>query len=239
MDKANKAAALYRALLSEFGPQHWWRQGSALPCAPCSKRRTSGPADTQYEVVAGALLTQNTNWRNVEKAIANLKSAGKLSPGAILGTPVAELENLIRPCGFFRQKAVRLRLLTGKFVEIKKRGSIPSREELLSVKGVGKETADSILLYAFGLPYFVIDSYTRRFCAHHRLFEGKEYDDYRSFFESSLPHDVRLYKEYHALIVEWGKRQAKGGKMNEGKSEAKNRAKVRMRKCRPESSAVQ
>jgi len=205
MDKANKAAALYRTLLAEYGPQHWW------------------PAESQFEVVAGALLTQNTNWRNVEKAIANLKSAGKLSPEAILETPLAELETLIRPCGFFRQKAVRLRLLTEKFAEIKKRGSAPSREELLSVKGVGKETADSILLYAFGLPYFVIDSYTRRFCAHHRLFEGKDYDDFRSFFESSLPHDVRLYKEYHALIVEWGKRRAKGGETGKGESEKKRR----------------
>ncbi len=212
MDKANKAAALYRTLLAEYGPQHWW------------------PAETQFEVVAGALLTQNTNWRNVEKAIANLKSAGKMSPEAILETRNAELETLIRPCGFFRQKAVRLRVLTGKFVEIEKRGSMPSREELLSIKGVGKETADSILLYAYGLPYFVIDSYTRRFCAHHRLFEGKDYDDYRSFFESSLPQDVRLFKEYHALIVEWGKRQAKGRKMNVGKSETKNKTKSRKRK---------
>jgi endonuclease III related protein len=187
----NKAAALYRSLLAEFGPQHWW------------------PAKTQYEVVAGALLTQNTNWANVEKAIENLRAAGILSPEAVLGTPVPKLEALIRPCGFFRQKAVRLRLLTWKFVEIQARGTPPTRDELLDVKGVGKETADSILLYAFGLPYFVIDAYTRRFCAHHRLFEGKGYDEYRSFFETSMPRDVQLYKEYHALIVAWGKRHSK------------------------------
>jgi endonuclease-3 related protein len=190
----NKAAALYRKLLSEFGPQHWW------------------PADTQYEVVAGALLTQNTGWGNVEKAIANLKAAGKMSPQAVLDTQINELETLIRPCGFFRQKALRLKLLTKKFIGIKARGSPPTRDELLDVEGVGKETADSILLYAFGLPYFVVDAYTRRFCAHHRLYEGKEYDGYRSFFESSLPREVPLYKEYHALIVEWGKRQRRAGK---------------------------
>ncbi len=179
--------SLYRRLLREYGKQRWW------------------PAETQYEVVAGALLTQNTNWRNVEKALANLKKAKVLSPEKILRMRSARLESLIRPSGFYRQKAARLKLLTEKYVAIAARGSAPSREELLAVKGVGKETADSILLYAFGMPHFVIDSYTRRFCAHHRLFAGKGYDDYKRFFESSLPRSVPLYKEYHALIVEWGK----------------------------------
>ncbi|NYZ74337.1 endonuclease [Candidatus Micrarchaeota archaeon] len=183
----NKFHSIYKSLLSEFGPQQWW------------------PADSQYEVVVGALLTQNTNWKNVEKAIANLKKAKALAPQKILRLEKSELEQLIKPSGFYRQKAARLKLLTEKFIEIKRRNALPSREELLSVKGVGKETADSILLYAFDLPYFVIDSYTKRFCAHHKLFNGKEYDDYREFFESSLPRSVPLYKEYHALIVEWGK----------------------------------
>ncbi|MFH0884273.1 MAG: hypothetical protein V1861_01025 [Candidatus Micrarchaeota archaeon] len=203
------ALSLYRELLAEYGPQNWW------------------PAESQYEVVAGALLTQNANWRNVEKAIANLKTAGKMSPEGILETQNTELETLIRPCGFFRQKAARLKPLTEKYLEVKKRGSPPSREELLKVKGVGKETADSILLYAFELPYFVIDAYTRRFCAHHRLYEGKEYDEYRSFFESSLPRDAQLYKEYHALIVEWGKRQSKNKEVRSG---TKKRNEERKRK---------
>lgn len=185
------ALDLYRSLLSEHGPQGWW------------------PAETQYEVVAGALLAQNTNWRNVEKAIASLKDAGALSPQAILKIQNPELETLIRPSGFFRQKAVRLKLLAKKYLEIAERGLPPSRSELLEVKGVGKETADSILLYAYGLPYFVIDAYTRRFCAHYGLFSGKEYDEYRFFFESSLPRSVPLYKEYHALIVAWGKGRKK------------------------------
>lgn len=189
-----KVHRLYKSLLSEFGHQHWW------------------PADSQYEVVVGALLTQNTNWRNVEKAIANLKQAKKLSPEKILRTSNPQLGILIKPSGFYRQKAERLKLLTKRYIEIKKRDALPSREELLEVKGVGKETADSILLYAFDLPYFVIDSYTRRFCAHHDLFEAKEYDGYRQFFESSLPRSVPLYKEYHALIVEWGKKQKLSGK---------------------------
>jgi endonuclease-3 related protein len=187
--------SLYERMLAGYGRQHWW------------------PAESQYEVVAGALLTQNTSWKNVEKAMANLRKAGALSPERILRTPNPELEALIRPSGFYRQKAERLKLLTAKYAEIKKRGSPPSREELLAVKGVGKETADSILLYAFDMPFFVIDAYTRRFCAHHRLFSGKEYDAYRAFFESSLPKDVELYKEYHALIVEWGKRGSDGKRM--------------------------
>jgi endonuclease-3 related protein len=194
------ALSLYRLLLSVYGPQHWW------------------PAESQFEVVVGALLTQNTNWRNVEKAITNLKCAGRLSPVGILKTRNAELETLIRPSGFYRQKAVRLKLLTRKYSEILGRDSPPTREELLEVKGVGKETADSILLYAFGLPYFVIDAYTKRFCAHHHLYEGKGYDDYRVFFESSLPQSVPLYREYHALIVAWGKG---GGKRSEGKQKVK------------------
>jgi endonuclease III related protein len=185
--RAGKALSLYRKLLAEFGPQGWW------------------PAESQFEVVVGALLAQNTNWGNVQKAIANLNAAGKLSPESILKTPDHELETLIRPSGFFRQKARRLHALTREYVSFTARGKPPSRDELLAINGVGKETADSILLYAYGLPYFVIDSYTRRFCASHRLARGKEYDDYRAFFERSLPRSVPLYKEYHALIVAWGK----------------------------------
>jgi len=179
---------LYHELLSEYGHQHWW------------------PADSRYEVVVGALLTQNTSWGNVEKAIANLREAGILSPEKILKTRNPKLETLIRPSGYYRQKAERLKSLTGKYLEIEKRGRPPSREELLMVKGVGKETADSILLYAFDIPCFVIDAYTRRFCEQHKLFKGKEYDEYKAYFERSLPREVPLYKEYHALIVEWGKR---------------------------------
>lgn len=178
---------LYRGMLREYGGQHWW------------------PAETQYEVVVGALLTQNTAWGNVEMALANLKKAGALSPEKIMRMRTARLESLIRPSGFYRQKAGRLKLLTKRYLEMAARGAPPSREELLAVDGVGKETADSILLYAFGLPHFVIDAYTRRFCAHHRLFRGKEYDGYKRFFESSLPRSVPLYKEFHALIVRWGK----------------------------------
>jgi len=166
------------------------------------------PADSPYEVMIGAILTQNTNWRNVEKAIANLREEGLLEPNAIIKTRNARLETLIRSSGFYRQKAERLKSATRMWVELqnKKMGTIALRNRWLSVKGIGKETADSICLYAFNRPIFVIDAYTRRFCDFHDLFCGKEYDDYRLFFESNLPRSVPLYKEYHALIVEWGKR---------------------------------
>jgi len=209
MDRgSNRVLALYRKLETQYGPQYGnkvWprkqRRAGITPASPCW-----WPAETQYEIVVGALLTQNTSWNNVEKAIANLKAAGKLSPEAILKTRNTKLETLIRPSGFYRQKAERLKLLTKAYSRVLREKRIPTREELLAVKGVGKETADSILLYAYGLPHFVIDAYTRRFCSHHRLFLSKEYDDYKRFFERSLPRDAGLYGEYHALIVRWGKK---------------------------------
>lgn len=181
--------ALYRKLLKKYGKQGWW------------------PADSRYEVVVGAVLTQNTNWKNVEKALANLEKRNLLNEGSILEIPVKELEELVRPSGFYKQKAKRLKLATGKWLETKdsKLGTMELREEWLTVKGIGKETADSILLYAMGRPIFVIDAYTRRFCKEMLGKEFKEYDDYRLLFESTLPEDVELYKEYHALIVVWGK----------------------------------
>jgi endonuclease-3 related protein len=189
----SKPLKLYHELLSEYGQQNWW------------------PAETKYEVVVGALLTQNTNWTNVEKAIKNLGQASVLRPDKILKMPVEKLQELIRPSGFFRQKAKRLKSLTEKYLEIKENTNerMALRKELLSVKGIGEETADSIILYAFEQPIFVIDAYTRRFCREKDLKISGKYDDYRIFFESSLPEDVELYKEYHALIVEWGKRNKK------------------------------
>lgn len=180
---------LYKKLLAAYGHQHWW------------------PAETSYEVVVGAVLTQNTNWRNVEKAIGNLKKEKALNENAILKMNVRKLRTLIRPSGFYRQKAERLKLATRKWLELRNADLDLEelRKEWLSVKGIGKETADSILLYAMGKPVFVIDAYTRRFCRKHLNKEFKEYDNYREFFEKNLPKDLGLYKEYHALIVEWGK----------------------------------
>ncbi|MEK6979411.1 MAG: endonuclease [Candidatus Micrarchaeota archaeon] len=188
--------SLYKKLLSQFGPKKWW------------------PANSDYEVVIGAILTQNTNWKNVEKAISNLRAAKKLNEKSILKMQDAELETLIRPSGFYKQKAERLKLATRKWMELKDSRDLTLEElrtELLSVKGIGKETADSIILYAFHRPIFVIDAYTRRFCKEFFdvEFRDRDYDEYRKFFESALPNDVALFKEYHALIVEWGKQNNK------------------------------
>jgi len=182
---------LYIEMLATHGHQHWW------------------PAQTPYEVMVGAILTQNTNWKNVEKAITNLKMAKCLSPYRILGMHKRRLEKLIRSSGYYKQKAERLKAATKKWLELRnsKAHTMKLREEWLSVNGIGKETADSILLYAFERPVFVVDAYTKLFCSHHCLFEGKEYEEYKSFFEAHLPPSVPLFKEYHALIVEWAKEQ--------------------------------
>ena len=163
------------------------------------------------------MLTQNTAWRNVEKAILNLKKANSLSPQKILEIDEKKLQELIRPSGFYRQKAIRLKLATAKWLELKEKAKsmdrFALRKEWLSVKGIGKETADSIILYAHNKPIFVIDSYTKRFCKAFNLFEAKEYDEYREFFEKNLPkrNALEIYKEYHALIVRWGKEKKRKG----------------------------
>lgn len=209
---SGRLCSLYESLLSEFGPQGWWPViSSRFPVArfvyhlgDYSYPRTEGE---RFEIVAGALLAQNTSWKNVEKALLNLHSAGKLSPEKILSLPLSELESRIRPAGYFRQKARRLKLLSEAYLKADGDAETEElREYFLSINGVGPETADSILLYAYGRPSFVIDAYTRRMCASLRLFSGKSYGDYRNFFQSNLPQEPKLFNEFHALIVEWGKR---------------------------------
>lgn len=183
----------YRELLKRYGKQNWW---------PSVTRN-------KFEICIGAILTQNTNWRNVEKAIGNLIDADSVDPATIVNMPAKKLERLIRPSGFFRQKTKRLKELSrfvlsyGSFERFAKN---VTREELLSVNGIGKETADSILLYACGKPYFVVDAYTRRLLSGLGLIKGnEEYDEIRRLFESELQKNVELYKEFHALIVKHGK----------------------------------
>ncbi len=168
------------------------------------------PAQSPFEVVVGAFLTQNTNWNNVEKALANLKGAKALDLPLLADMPLAQLEQLIRPSGFFRQKAQRLQHFC-RYVQDHHAGSFDSlltgdlndiRSELLALAGIGPETADSILLYAGGRPSFVIDSYTRRFWGRLGLLTGTEkYDDIRTLFMAKVEKDVPLYQHYHALIV--------------------------------------
>jgi len=197
-EKARKRdlMAIYDALYAHYGPQHWW------------------PGDTPFEVMVGAILTQNTNWQNVEKAIANLKAAGALGPKAIHDMPEPELASLIRPSGYFNIKARRLKAFISYFVEryggsvarMKKAGCERLREEILAVNGIGPETADSILLYALECPVFVVDAYTKRIFLRHGFFpETSDYHDVQSFFTERIPKDVKLYNEYHALIVRLAK----------------------------------
>ncbi len=188
---------IYHKLLDSFGSQNWWpMEGGFRP--------------REWEVCLGAILTQNTNWKNVEKALENLKKAGKISPMDILEAEDGELEELVRPSGYYKQKAIKLRDFTdfvmgfGGFRQFSKK---VSRKQLLEVRGIGPETADSILLYALGRPHFVVDAYTRRvFSRLGLLKDGLDYEGIRRFFEEKLPKDINLYKEYHALIVELGKR---------------------------------
>ena len=196
----NAASALpryYDALFATLGPRKWW------------------PANTPFEVIVGAILTQNTAWVNVERAMENLRRERMLSARSIDRAPVGKLERLVRPSGYFRQKAKKLKAFT-QFLHANYAGCLPRmfrtpasqlREKLLAVHGIGPETADSILLYAGRYPVFVVDAYTRRILERHALTQGRlSYEEIRSLFETSLPRDTQLYNEFHALIVEAGKR---------------------------------
>ncbi len=196
MNNSNILLDIYDRLFKTFGKQHWW------------------PGDTDFEIVIGAILTQNTNWGNVEKAIKNLKKAKVFTARKLYEIDIKKLAELIRPSGYFNVKAKRLK----HFIEwlfLKYNGSLPKmfkqdygklREELLSINGIGRETADSILLYAAQKPTFVIDAYTKRVLVRHELIpEDYEYEEMKAFFEENLPEDVSLYNEYHALLVRVGK----------------------------------
>jgi endonuclease-3 related protein len=183
---------IYKTLASHFGPQRWW------------------PADTPFEVVVGAILTQNTSWKNVERAIENLKSAGVLDIEGIHRIPQEKLETLIQPSGFYKIKAKRLKhfidyLFSEYGGDLDKLLSLepePLRDELLGVNGIGYETADSIVLYAADKPSFVVDAYTRRVFGRLGVLEkDAEYDEIKHKFEENLPKDTEIYNEFHALIV--------------------------------------
>lgn len=187
---------VYRRLFDAFGPQHWW------------------PGESAFEVLVGAVLTQNTSWRNVERAIQNLRDADLLEPAVLYAVPVEELEELIRPAGYYRVKAKRLRRLL-EFIVDRYGGSLEMmfdadpddlRERLLGVHGIGPETADSILLYAGQIPSFVVDAYTHRvFTRHGWIGFDADYHQVQEYIEGELPREAALYNEYHALLVRLGK----------------------------------
>ncbi|MFH1915191.1 MAG: endonuclease III domain-containing protein [Pseudomonadota bacterium] len=203
MRRAETITAMYEAMLAALGPSRWW------------------PGDSPFEIAVGAILTQNTNWGNVEKAMANLKARDLLSARAMLALDPAALAELIRPAGYYNLKTVRLRNFLN-FLKNEADFEIESlrvhaldelRDMVLSVSGIGPETADSILLYALDMPTFVVDAYTHRLMRRHGLaHEGIDYHELRALFMDALPEDVALYNEYHALIVrtgkEWCRKQA-------------------------------
>ncbi len=194
----NTLVLIYNKLYKSFGPQHWW------------------PAKTKFEVMVGAILTQNTAWGNVEKAIASLRKENLLSPQKLLRLPLRHMASLIKSCGYYNVKARRLKNFL-KF--IKKKGGVAKlfkedpfvlRRELLEVNGVGEETADSILLYAGNLPFFVVDAYTKRILYRHNLIDKKaDYVHVQKLFMDNLKRDADLFNEYHALLVKAGKHYCK------------------------------
>ncbi|WP_213697530.1 endonuclease III domain-containing protein [Acetomicrobium sp.] len=199
MDK--RIIAIYEALLDAYGPQGWWPVAGSYHQGDYGYPRNEKEA---FEIIVGAVLTQNTAWTSVERALENLRRIDALNPHKILALSLDVLKSAIRPAGFFNQKAIYLREMADFFVELK--GRTPSRKELMSVKGVGNETADSILLYAYKRPEFVIDAYTKRIVTSLGLAERKAgYMELKNLFESNLPRDVALYQEYHALLVEHAK----------------------------------
>ena len=187
---------IYNLLYEKFGPRHWW------------------PGDTRLEIIIGAILTQNTAWKNVEKAIKNLKREGVLKVRSLTCIPEKKLARLIKPAGYYNIKSHRMKSFLS-FLNTKYSGNLNRmfktetqklRSELLGIKGVGPETADSILLYAGGKPVFVVDAYTKRvFSRHDFAAQETEYEGWQQLFQDNLPSDVKLYNEFHALIVELGK----------------------------------
>jgi len=205
----NNVTGIYGQLHKSYGPQGWWPLSKGRMQTKHHSGAPKNPHD-KWEIITGSLLTQNTAWTNVEKAIENLNRAKLISIDKVRKAPVKKIAQLIRPAGYFNQKAERLKVLADYFSKHLKDKTIPSREELLAVKGIGPETADSILLYAFEQPYFVVDAYTRRIFSRLGMIKhDAKYDEIQEFFMKSLKKDVDVYKEYHALIVEHAKRNCR------------------------------
>ncbi|MGE5445349.1 MAG: endonuclease III domain-containing protein [Ignavibacteriales bacterium] len=207
MNKSERIKGFYYALYKRFGPQGWW------------------PADTELECILGAILTQNTAWKNVEKALENLRKEGLISIEKLALISIPALADLIRPSGYFNQKAMKvknfIRFLMenydGDLQKMLEEDTANLREKLLDVRGIGPETADSILLYAAKKPTFVVDTYTYRVLSRHGLIpEESTYGETQEVFMDSLPKDAQLFNEYHALIVRLGKEWCKKSPMCEG-----------------------
>ncbi|MFZ5955546.1 MAG: endonuclease III domain-containing protein [Nanoarchaeota archaeon] len=186
---------IYDKLFEKYGEQKWWP--IINDCKDENKKK--------FEIIVGAILTQNTSWKNVEKAIKNLYESNLLDAKKILKEEDKRIAELIKPAGYYNQKSKKLKAAAEFFLTLNRK--IPTREALLNLWGVGKETADSILLYAYNEPFFVVDAYTKRIfsCIGNEL-NFVEYDEWQKFFHENLPNDPRLFNEFHALIVEHCKR---------------------------------
>ncbi len=200
MNSRETILEIYKRLLERYSKQDWW------------------PSESRFEVIIGAILTQNTNWRNVEKAIENLKKANILTAEKMYQCNSQTLAELIRPSGYYNIKTKRIKNFLewlfenydGQIETLEPIETSCLREELLSINGIGKETADSILLYGLEKPTFIVDSYTARVLGRHGLIDSYcGYDDIKELFESNLDKDAKLYNEYHALIVTLGKEHCK------------------------------
>jgi endonuclease-3 related protein len=212
---SNKIKAIYDRLYSLYGPQGWWplinhagsnptKTGAINGYHPGDYNLPSGRNDI-YEVIIGTILTQNTSWLSAEKALYNLNQLNVINPEKLLDLEDDVLKSAIRPAGFMNQKAKYIKDVTEFYIS--QDGKTPTRKEIISVKGVGNETADSVLLYAYKKPEFVIDTYTKRMMLHLGLVDEKiSYMGMKKLFESSLTEDVAIYQEYHALIVEHAKK---------------------------------
>jgi len=184
---------VFDRLFENFGNQHWW---------PVSSE------NEQFEIIIGAILTQNTSWKNVEKVLETLKKEGLIHPEKMIEIQTKKLAELIRPSGYYNQKAERLKIVSQFLLEndLAAMGVEWMRKKLLEIKGVGPETADSIILYAFNKPSFVVDLYTKRIFSRLGLINNNSsYNEVKQFFETNLEKDVELFQEFHALIVEHAK----------------------------------
>jgi len=208
-----KLMLIYKKLLNNYGEQGWWPIINNYTCEyNKSFKHDKKTTKQKFEICIGAILTQNTAWKNVEKSLINLKSANIFSPNKILSTPDSKLTSLIRPAGYYNVKTRKLKEISKFFLEHKDdfENESLSREELLKVWGVGKESADYIMLYALNKPFFIVDAYTIRIFSRMGFFDEKrKYDFVQDFFQKNLPKDYKIYNEYHALIVEHAKRHCR------------------------------
>lgn len=214
-DDGEYLRVMYKKLYHLYGPQGWWPLMGYEGSKPTKTGTTKGYHPLNYnlpetyleifEVICGTILTQNTSWTSAEMALQNLNKLNAVDPNKLLQLGEDTLKEAIRCAGFLNQKAEYLREIAKFYISLD--GEIPSRASLLKVKGVGNETADSILLYAYKKPEFVVDAYTKRILLHQGIIgENESYMPIKNLFESNLPDDVVLYNEYHALIVEHAKR---------------------------------